>query len=465
MRVYHAKVILSTRIIVYNADMKKRLWDKGENSSALMQKFTTGEDPVLDRVLVRHDCVGSAAHARMLRKIKILSEKELATALKGLRAIAKTKDFEIPFELEDVHTAIENYLTENYGDVGKKIHAGRSRNDQVLLAMRLYIREQLGTLLSQLGVVFEALVKKAQKYGDILMPGYTHMQPAMPSSVTLWLHAYIEGSLELLEEGLFLIEHSNRNPLGSAAGFGVSFPIDREYVAKLLGFSKVQRSVIDVNNSRGRTELRIVRWCEAVVSLLEKFACDVMLMTTAEFGFAVLPKELSTGSSIMPQKRNPDLVELLRAKASVVRGTAFELSSVIAKLPSSYHRDLQYSKAPIMKACTETSNALQMMLMVVEGVIFKAERMEAAMYPELYATYEAFNQVLAGKPFRDAYRATAEKVESKTLAVKELKKGFDIIQSEAVAGIKKAQQEFSRLRKALEVKLTSLQKLEERVLR
>jgi argininosuccinate lyase len=414
-----------------------------------MQQLTVGEDPILDRKLVKFDCIGSAAHAAMLKKIKIISPQELSRCLKGLRKIYADETFTIPYELEDVHTAIENELTTTLGDVGKKIHTARSRNDQVLLAMRLYTRSELITHLHLLSTLFRALILKAKKFGEIPMPGYTHMQPAMPSSIALWLHAYIEGALEAFEEGIFLLQHINKNPLGSAAGFGVSIKIDREYVAKLLGFNGIQRSVIDVNNSRGRTELKVVRWCESVVSLLEKFACDVMLMTTAEFGFASLPKDLSTGSSIMPQKRNPDLVELLRAKGSVVRGAAHELAGVIAKLPSSYHRDLQYTKAPTMRAFDETKNALRMADLIVNGLVFNKEKLTGAMYPELYATYEAFNQVLSGKPFRDAYRDTAQKVESKTLDVKTLQRGFTLIQKQAVQGISAAMKKFTRAQSKL----------------
>jgi argininosuccinate lyase len=387
--------------------MSGRLWDKGEPLDEAMHRLTVGDDPVVDRHLVPFDCIGSAAHARMLAKIGVLTEKECESLLAALREIAAT-GLEIPPELEDVHTAIEARLTEKVGDAGRKIHTGRSRNDQVALAMRLYTRDRAVRWLGGLAELCDALLRRYDEAGEVPMPGYTHLQPAMPSTVGAWLHAFLEGCLELMREGLAVLDLMDANPLGSGAGFGVPLPVDRSFTASLLGFSRVQRSPLDVQNSRGRHEARLLAWGSAIGGLLEKLAWDVQLFSTREFGFFSLPAELATGSSIMPQKRNPDLVELLRAGAGRVRGAAAELAWVSAKLPSSYHRDLQYTKAPLLRGVAAVDTMLEMAVLVVGGIQVNAERLREAMYPDLYATHAAYRLAREGVPFRDAYRQVAE---------------------------------------------------------
>lgn len=383
--------------------MSKPLWDKGEATDALMHRLTVGDDPIVDLAFVRYDCLGSAAHARMLNKIGLLTTGALSDILAGLSAIANDPAFVIPPELEDVHTAIERRL----GVSGEKIHAGRSRNDQIILATRLFMREQAVNWLQSLFSLAHLLSGKYGEIGALPMPGYTHLQRAMPSSVGMWLHAFLEGTLECIRDGLYFLDVIDSNPLGSAAGFGSTLPLDREYVAHLLGFSRVQRSPIDVQNSRGRYELRMLQWGVAIGAIWEKFAWDVELFVTEEFGFFLLPTRLTTGSSIMPQKRNPDLVELLRGRVSRIRGAAAELEWVGAKLPSNYHRDLQLTKGALVQGCTDVNDIIAMAGLIIESLTPNEERLRATMTPDIYATYEAYRKVKDGVPFREAYRQVA----------------------------------------------------------
>jgi argininosuccinate lyase len=425
--------------------MAKRLWDKGDPVNARMQVLTVGDDPVVDLRLVPYDVLGSAAHARMLKKVGILKPGQLAKLLKGLKTIyaeGNQGKFAIPFELEDVHTAIESRLYADLGEVGKRIHAGRSRNDQVCLAVRLYSRSKLLALMQEVLVCLQSIEKSFGKFKNLPMPGYTHLQPAMPSSVGMWLHSFYEGLLDSLKDGLALFESLNISPLGAAAGFGSNLPLDRKLVAKLLNFSEIQRSVIDVNNRRGKYEEKLLFWCTMLVSHLEKFACDLSLFSSEEFGLVNLPIELTTGSSIMPQKRNPDLAELLRARPSKVRAALTEMSGVSSKLPSSYHRDLQYTKAPLVKGIEETFACLEMFKLLVEGMKFNGERLKKAMYPELFATYYANNLVMQGMSFRDAYRLTAERLKKGELQkLTELKNEFATIQQDCLSGMRAANKE------------------------
>ncbi|MCB0345795.1 MAG: argininosuccinate lyase [Bdellovibrionales bacterium] len=432
--------------------MAKRLWDKGGSLDQAVQQFTVGNDPQLDLALVRWDCFGSAAHARMLTEAGILPKAELPGILEGLSSVREQAlggSFVIPPELEDCHTAIESALVEKLGESGKRIHAGRSRNDQVITAMRLYQRSSLIDLLLQVSQWCDAMAKRADELGDVDMPGYTHLQRAMPSSVGMWMHAFIESALSSMRFGLSVLESLDANPLGAAAGFGASLPLDRTLTAKLMGFSQVQRSPIDVQNSRGRFELRVVHWCEEVSALIEKLAWDMHLYFSEEFGFLDLPTELTTGSSIMPQKRNPDVLELLRARASRVRGAATELAWVVGKLPSNYHRDYQYSKEPVMRALQDTAESLDIVRHVVSLFTVNESALKAAMTQELYATYYAYRLVNEGKPFRDAYKETADKVTKGEIDVDSLKADADAIKARAVTGIESAMKEIAGLSSAV----------------
>ncbi|MGE0480589.1 MAG: argininosuccinate lyase [Phycisphaerae bacterium] len=402
------------------ADVKpRRLWDKGAALDELIHRFTVGDDPQWDRLLVAADCAGSAAHARTLHRAKLLSDAELAALLAALRDVATDAardSFAIPPELEDCHTAIEARLIDRCGDAGAKVHTGRSRNDQVATAMRLYLRGALLDRLVRLGEFTTTTLARIERDGAHAMPGYTHMQPAMPSSVGQWLHAVVEAALEHVRAGLALYERLDACPLGTGAGFGVPVALDRAFTAKLLGFSRVQRSAIDVQNSRGRYERDFARWAADAGALVEKLACDLMLFTTVEFGFFRLPESLTTGSSIMPQKRNPDVLELLRGRAARLRARAVELDWIIGKLPSSYHRDWQLTKEPAFRAAADVLDLLAVAERVIELVEIDAARMAAAMRPELYATLAALRATQGGTPFRQAYRQVADALRAGTFA-------------------------------------------------
>jgi len=398
-------------------DTPKRLWDKGGSVDAQVHAFTVGDDPFWDGFLVAWDCRGSAAHARTLHRAKLLDDADLArllAALSHIEAEHAAGRFVVAPELEDCHTAIENALTERLGDAGRRIHTGRSRNDQVATAMRLFLRDAAlgwGRLLDEFAA---AGLARIARDGAIPLPGYTHMQRAMPSSVGQWLHALVEGAIDELRGVCGLLERLDACPLGTGAGFGVPLPLDRAYTAQLLGFSRVQRSPIDVQNSRGRVERVFLASAVGIGALVEKLSWDLILYTMSELGFAALPERFTTGSSIMPQKRNPDVLELCRAHGARLRGAAAELEWVAGKLPSSYHRDLQLTKGPTIRAAGDAATLLRIATSVIGEVRFDVERCRAAMSDELFATHAALERVAAGVPWRDAYREIAAAVSSGT---------------------------------------------------
>ncbi|MDX2198216.1 MAG: argininosuccinate lyase [Phycisphaerae bacterium] len=391
----------------------QRLWDKGAALDPLIHRFTVGDDPTWDLRLVHWDCIASAAHARTLARAKLLTNPEAAALIAGLRAISEKNtrgEFTIPPELEDAHTAIEAELTRTCGEAGEKLHTARSRNDQVATAMRLYLRDAVTRWAAALSEFAAACLDRIARDGETPMPGYTHMQPAMPSSIGQWLHASVEAALDLIRAAAHLHERLDSCPLGTGAGFGVPLPLDREFTAKLLGFSRIQRCAIDVQNSRGRLELLVVRHACEIGAMLEKLASDLLLYSTAEFGFVRLPEALTTGSSIMPQKRNPDVIELLRGRAARLRGRASELEWIVGKLPSSYHRDLQLTKAPVFQADDDIRDMLAVATRCVAALTLDHDRLRAAMRPELFATQAAYDLVQQGIPFRQAYRQIGAKV-------------------------------------------------------
>lgn len=421
--------------------MATTLWDKGEALNELVQRFTVGSDPDLDRTLVRWDAIGSAAHCRMLRSIGVLSQEEetkLLGELNEILCLADKGEFTIPVELEDCHTAIESRLVDKLGETGKKIHTGRSRNDQVLLAMRLFLRDRVVGVAELLASLSREFLERAEMEQGQFMPGYTHMQPAMPSSFGMWLHAFGQWSVALLEDGRRLLQAMDRNPLGAASGFGSPIALDREMTTQLLEFKQTHWNPIDVQNSRGRYELKALYWLNEVASMMEKFALDVLVYSTREFSLLSLPKELTTGSSIMPQKRNPDVAELIRARSAKVRGATSELEWLIAKLPSNYHRDFQYSKEPVFRAFAEVSETLLVTELLVKSFEINVERLEDYRTPEMYATYFAFDLVEKGMPFRDAYRKTAEAYQAQGIDVDRLKDKFEPIAQDVTLAIAKS---------------------------
>ena len=389
------------------------LWAKGLPLDAAIHRFTVGDDPVVDLALVPHDALGSAAHARMLARVGLMPEADmraLVTALRALHDEARAGTFTIRPEQEDGHTALEAALVNRVGEAGRRIHLARSRNDQVQLALRMLLREQVLVLGARAAELAGAFLDFAQAHASVPMPGYTHLRRAMPSTFGLWGTAFAEALLEELEALRGLYARMDRCPLGAAAGFGVPLPIDREYVASLLGFSRVQRSPIDVQNSRGRHETAALGWATSVAGGLEKWLWDVALFSTEEFGFLALPDAFTTGSSIMPQKKNPDVVELARARCRELRGLTRQVEEVASGLPSSYHRDFQLLKRPTLAALGSLRELLEVLTRLVPVLQVRSEAAARACDDTLYAAHQAYVLAGRGMPFRDAYRQVAHEL-------------------------------------------------------
>lgn len=335
-----------------------KLWEKGYKLDQLVETFMTGDDPLLDRALISYDCVGSIAHAKMLEKIGILTSEEscqLAEELKHIIQLADEGKFIIKPEDEDVHTAVENALVAKLGDIGKKLHTARSRNDQVLLDMRLYMKNQIRQITQEVLNACGILCKFSESNQEVPMPGRTHFQRAMPSSMGLWAAAFAESLLDdvhLLKGAYELIDQC---PLGSAASYGVSIPIDRQYCADLLGFKSVQNNVLFANNSRGKFEAAVLHALVQIMNDLSKVATDIIIFSAPEFGYLILPEKFCPGSSLMPQKRNPCPLELIRAKSATLQGLLFQTLEIVRALPSGYNRDFQETKRPIMHGLETTS--------------------------------------------------------------------------------------------------------------
>lgn len=428
--------------------MNARLWDKGEGLDSIIHSFTVGEDPQNDMFLVRWDALASLAHAKMLLEINLLDKPAVAQIGKVVSSIIKEADngeFVISHELEDCHTAIEARLTKELGEVGKRIHAGRSRNDQVLVALRLMMRFVVGSICKNLESTAGKILEQAKTQQDLIMPGYTHTQAAMPSSVAMWLHSYVEGILDLLRDGERIVTLIDSNPLGVGSGFGVSLPLNRDCTSKLLGFLRVERNPIHVQNGRGQYELKIARWLSDIGSLIEKCACDLMLYSTREFALCSIPKDFTTGSSLMPNKRNPDVIELLRASASVLRAAESEIQNLCSKLSSSYHRDFQLTKAPLFRAIRCASNMLVIWEKVLAGLVWNKKALQAGITGDMFATYEALKLVKEGKPFREAYQLTAEKLAAGALDVSSYDTDIAVVKSELAREILQCQTELKEL--------------------
>ncbi|MGA2640135.1 MAG: argininosuccinate lyase [Spirochaetia bacterium] len=392
-----------------------KLWEKTYSMHDLMEAFTVGEDPALDSRLVNADCVASMAHAAMLRKIGLLSGAEQEALQVELGRIIERNErgeFSISRSEEDVHTAIENHLVAVLGDAGKRIHTGRSRNDQVLAALRLWTRGFLFAFHGAGLALAGRLLDMAEGHATTPMPGRTHMQTAMPSSVGLWASAYAE---ELLDD-LFLSRNAfillDCSPLGSAASYGVPLPLDREMVADLLGFSRVQNNVLYVNNSRGKLESIALEAVEQAILTLSRMAQDLILFSLPEFGYFTLPPELCSGSSIMPQKKNPDGLELVRARSATISARLLSIKAVLRGLPSGYNRDLQETKGPYFKGCEEGLGCVRIMDLTIAKLVVNKASLRAAFTREIFATDRALELVSEGMPFRDAYREVGRSLET-----------------------------------------------------
>lgn len=376
-----------------------------------VETYTVGDDYLLDRRLVEADCFGSAAHASGLARIGLLSQEELRSLLEGLREIVlldRQGRFEIRREQEDVHTAIETHLTRTRGEVGKRIHAARSRNDQVVCALRLFGKWEMLRLSSSIASLARAAIELAERHEAVPMVGRTHMQRAMPSSVGLWLGALAEALVDDLALLRAAYELNDQCPLGSAASYGVPVGLDREYVSKLLGFARLQNNTLYVANSRGKVEGAILSACAQVMLDLSRYAQDLMLFTMPEFGYFSIPAELCTGSSLMPQKRNPCVLELVRARTSTVLAEHERVMSIVKALPTGYNRDGQETKGPFMAGLDLTRASVEMMELTLRGLEVHEERLLAGFHPEVFATDRALELVAQGRPFRDAYREVKE---------------------------------------------------------
>lgn len=384
-----------------------KLWQKGYTLNSRIEAFTVGEDYLIDQKLVDYDCLASKAHAAMLCKIGILTDDELEKILNELDRIIELNHngrFPVTLKDEDCHTAIENRLTESLGETGKKIHTGRSRNDQVLAALRLYYKDRLMHLKDELKSLKKAVDKLIESSGSIPIPGYTHTRKAMPSSVGLWAGALseaLEDDLLQLESVYALVDQS---PLGSGAGYGVPLNLDREMVAEELGFSKIQKNPVYVQSSRGKFEAALLHLAGFILFDANKTATDLILFTLPDFGFFELPETFLTGSSIMPQKKNPDVLELIRANYHVVLGYEMQVKSLIGNLISGYHRDFQLLKEPVMKSLEILLETVSILTLVFENLTVNEKQCKKAMTDELFATEKVYDLVKKGMSFREAYR-------------------------------------------------------------
>lgn len=391
-----------------------KLWQKGYNLHEQVERFEGAQNSLLDVRLIRPDVWGSLAHAAMLKQIGILTDAEhqgLKNALCTILELEKTHEFTILPSDEDVHTSVENYLVAIAGVAGKKIHMARSRNDQVLVDLRLYGKEQLHGVADKLCHLCTALLDFATAHAEVPMPGYTHMQRAMLSSVGLWAASFAEALLddERLLSAAYLV--NDQSPLGSAAGYGVPIAIDRQYSSDLLGFSRVQHNVIYAQNSRGKIEAAIVQALTQIMLDLSKLAQDILLFSTVEYGFFQVPQELCTGSSIMPQKRNLGVMELIRARTQTMLSFQQQILGIVSGLPSGYNMDYQETKRPFMEALDLVQESLEICSLVVSGIGVNTERLTAACTFELFAADRAYELTAAANlPFRDAYRIVGAEV-------------------------------------------------------
>ena len=392
-----------------------KLWDKGTEINQLIETFTIGRDTEMDYFLAEFDVIGSLAHIKMLESIGLLTKPELTSLSGELRTIykqIKAGHFAIESGSEDVHSQIELMLTRKLGDTGKKIHSGRSRNDQVLLDLKLYARSEIKTVVEQSAELFEILIAQSEKYKQVLMPGYTHLQVAMPSSFGLWFGAYAES----LTDDLLLLQAAYRiadqNPLGSAAGYGSSFPLNRQLTTDLLGFESMNYNVIYAQMGRGKMEKTVAFALASVAATLSKLAYDVCLFMSQNFNFVSLPDELTTGSSIMPHKKNPDVFELLRSHCNRIQSLPNQILLMTNNLPSGYFRDLQLIKEVFIPAFEELKSCLAIAAFAVSNMRINEKIMDDQRYENVYSVEEVNQMVLRGVPFRDAYRQVGEMIKN-----------------------------------------------------
>lgn len=394
-----------------------KLWEKGIPTDKQIEQFTVGNDRELDLVLAKYDAMGSIAHAKMLQQIGLLTSTEssnLEAALLEIISDIQQGNFQIEDSFEDVHSKIEYLLTKKLGDAGKKIHTARSRNDQVLVDVHLYLKDEIQYLKTQVKNLFDLLMQRADQHQNVLLPGYTHLQIAMPSSFGLWFAAYAES----LIDDMTMLQAANKivdqNPLGSAAGYGSSFPINRTFTTTQLGFATLKFNAVAAQMSRGKAEKTIAFAMSSIAATLSKLAMDVCLYMSQNFDFISLPPHLTTGSSIMPHKKNPDVFELIRGKCNKIQALPYEITLITNNLPSGYHRDLQLLKEGLFPAIQTLKACLDMAHFAIKDIQVKNHILADSKYDYLFTVDTLNEMVVAGIPFRDAYKTVAEQLENGT---------------------------------------------------
>ena len=395
--------------------MAQKLWEKNVQVDKEVETFTVGKDREMDLYLAKYDVLGSMAHITMLESIGLLAKEELTVLLaelKNIYAVADRGEFVIEEGVEDVHSQVELMLTRRLGDIGKKIHSGRSRNDQVLLDLKLYTRAQIRELVELTNGLFEVLISQSNRYKEVLMPGYTHLQIAMPSSFGLWFGAYAESLADDLQMMQAAYKVCNRNPLGSAAGYGSSFPLNRQMTTDLLGFDSMDYNVVYAQMGRGKMERTVAFAMAGIAATLSKLAFDACMFNSQNFGFIKLPDQFTTGSSIMPHKKNPDVFELTRAKCNKIQGLPQQITLICNNLPSGYFRDLQIIKEVFLPAFDELKDCIRMVTHMMREVKVNDHILEDDKYAVLFSVEEVNRLVLEGVPFRDAYKQVGLNIEA-----------------------------------------------------
>ncbi|MEJ5088816.1 argininosuccinate lyase [Sphingobacterium faecium] len=384
-----------------------KIWQKNIDVDSFVESFTVGNDRVMDLQLAAADVLGSLAHTRMLNSIALMTDEDLAVVQKELKNIYQeisAGKFEIEDSVEDVHSQVEMLLTQRIGEAGKKIHSGRSRNDQVLVDLKLYFRTEIQNMVGNTEVFFQQLISLSEQYKDVLIPGYTHLQIAMPSSFGLWFGAYAESLVDDLELMKAAWKVCNKNPLGSAAGYGSSFPLNRTMTTNLLGFDDLNYNVVYAQMGRGKTERILAQAMSSIAATLAKFAMDVTLYINQNFGFISFPAHLTTGSSIMPHKKNPDVFELIRSRCNKIQALPNEIALMTTNLPSGYHRDLQLLKENLFPAFKSLNDCLEIATFMLEHISVKKDVLDDPKYDYLFSVEVVNNEVLKGVPFREAYK-------------------------------------------------------------
>ena len=393
----------------------KPIWDKGKPVNELIQKYTVGRDREMDLMLAKYDVQGSLAHITMLESIGLLEESELkalSAGLKELLPVIERGDFVIEDGVEDVHSQVELMLTRQLGDMGKKIHSGRSRNDQVLVDLKLFTRDHLRGIVNSVKSLFDILIKQSNKYKDVLLPGYTHLQIAMPSSFGLWFGAYAEA---LTDDMLLLhaaFDQANRNPLGSAAGYGSSFPLNRQMTTDLLGFESMNYNVVYAQMTRGKMERNVAYALASVAATISRLAFDACMYNSQNFGFIKLPDDCTTGSSIMPHKKNPDVFELTRAKCNRIQAIPQEITLMTNNLPSGYFRDMQLVKEVFLPAFQELEEIITMTAYMLDHIKVREDILADSKYDAIFSVEEVNRLARDGMPFREAYRKVGAEIEN-----------------------------------------------------